>query len=121
MNLEVVKRDDLSSAQMLEKTIEMEREPELIDMLKELLIIVRKCGHITIVSYYMSSVESFPIDRVVISSVTVNAGRMAAQNCYPQILPSILIICRQQPGHFCAFKWKSREYCKIRVKSGAFC
>ncbi|KAI9910981.1 hypothetical protein PsorP6_010957 [Peronosclerospora sorghi] len=40
-------------------------------MRKELLIIVRKCGHISIVSDYMSSVESFKIGHVTMKSVTI--------------------------------------------------
>ncbi|KAI9911868.1 hypothetical protein PsorP6_009909 [Peronosclerospora sorghi] len=83
MNLEVVNRDYLSSAQVvakleqmlplssadaLEKTTVMEKQPELTDMLNELLIIVRRCGDISIVSDYVSSVESFPIGHVVMKS-----------------------------------------------------
>ncbi|KAI9906257.1 hypothetical protein PsorP6_003187 [Peronosclerospora sorghi] len=47
---------------VVEKTSGMEKQPELTNMLKELLIIVRKCGHILFVSDYMSSVESSRLD-----------------------------------------------------------
>ncbi|KAI9908104.1 hypothetical protein PsorP6_003582 [Peronosclerospora sorghi] len=69
----------------------MEKQPELTDMLKEPLIIFRKCGHISIVLDYMSSVESFPIGHVAIESVTVHTERKPAQ------------ILSQQPGHSMKF------------------
>ncbi|KAI9911350.1 hypothetical protein PsorP6_008681 [Peronosclerospora sorghi] len=154
MNLEVVNRDDLSSAQVvaklqhmlppagadvvidatgsstssgffakLEKTIGMEKQPELTDMLKELLMIVRKCGHISIVSDYMSSVESFPIGHVAMKSVTVHAGRTPAQKYYPQVFdaiesgeldPSVLI------SHRLALEELPEAYSRIGKKDSSF-
>ncbi|KAG3132027.1 Zinc-type alcohol dehydrogenase-like protein [Phytophthora cactorum] len=73
----------------LEKKIGMESQPEPTDTFKEMLMIVRKCGHISIVSDYMCAVGAFPIGHVAMKSVTVNAGRTPAQKYYPQVFDAI--------------------------------
>ncbi|CAI5743176.1 unnamed protein product [Peronospora destructor] len=154
MNLEVVDRRNLSSAQVvaklqevlppagadavidasggpasggflatLEKTIGMEEKPEPADTLKEMLTIVRKCGHISIVSDYVSSVESFPLGHIAMKSVTVHAGRTPAQKYYPQVFdaiksgeldPSVLI------SHRLALEEVPEAYSRIAKKDSTF-
>ncbi|CAI5720157.1 unnamed protein product [Hyaloperonospora brassicae] len=154
MNLDVVDRRDLSSAQVvakvqqmlppagadavidasgsstssgflakLEKSIGMEKQPEPTDTLKELLMIVRKCGHVSIVSDYMRSVGSFPIGPVAMKGVTVHAGRAPAQKYYPQVFgaiesgeldPSVLI------SHRLALEELPEAYSRIAKKDSGF-
>ncbi|KAE9040408.1 Zinc-type alcohol dehydrogenase-like protein [Phytophthora rubi] len=154
MNLEVVDRRELSSAQVvaklqqmlppagadavidasgcfpssgwmakLEKKIGMETQPEPTDTFNELLMIVRKCGHISIVSDYMRSVQSFPIGHVAMKSVTVHAGRTPAQKYYPQVFdaiesgeldPSVLI------SHRLALEDVPEAYSRIAKKDSGF-
>ncbi|KAL4155368.1 hypothetical protein PRNP1_007478 [Phytophthora ramorum] len=154
MNLEVVDRRDMSSAQVvaklqrmlppagadavvdasgctassgwmakLEKKIGMETQPEPTDTFKEMLMIVRKCGHISIVSDYMCSVQSFPIGHVAMKSVMVNAGRTPAQKYYPQVFdaiesgeldPSVLI------SHRLALEEVPEAYSRIAKKDSGF-
>ncbi|KAF4319528.1 hypothetical protein G195_004964 [Phytophthora kernoviae 00238/432] len=154
MNLEVVNRRDLSSAQIiaklqqmlppagadavidasgcsttggwmtkLEKKMGMETKPETTDMFKELLTIVRKCGHVAIVSDYMCSVEAFPIGHVAMKSLTVHAGRTPAQKYYPKVFdaiesgeidPSVLI------SHRLALEEVPQAYSCIAKKDGDF-
>jgi threonine dehydrogenase-like Zn-dependent dehydrogenase len=107
----------------LEKTIGMEKQPEPTDTFKEMLMIVRKCGHISIVSDYMSSVQSFPIGHVAMKSVVVNAGRTPAQKYYPQVFdaiesgeldPSVLI------SHRLALEEVPEAYTRIGKKDSGF-
>uniref|UniRef100_M4C3A6 Uncharacterized protein n=2 Tax=Hyaloperonospora arabidopsidis (strain Emoy2) TaxID=559515 RepID=M4C3A6_HYAAE len=154
MNLEVVDRQDLSSAQVveklhqmlppagadavidasgsatsggflakLEKSMGMEKQPEPTDTLKEMMMIVRKCGHVSIVSDYQRSVGSFPIGHVAMKSVTVHAGRTPAQKYYPQVFdaiesgeldPSVLI------SHHLALEEVPEAYSRIAKKDSGF-
>ncbi|OWZ22427.1 Alcohol dehydrogenase [Phytophthora megakarya] len=107
----------------LEKTIGLETQPEPTDTFKELLMIVRKCGHISIASDYMCSVESFPMGHVAMKSVTVNAGRTPAQKYYPQVFdaiesgeldPSVLI------SHRLALEEVPQAYSRIAKKDSSF-
>ncbi|CEG47849.1 glutathione-dependent formaldehyde dehydrogenase [Plasmopara halstedii] len=159
MNLHVINRLDLSSAQVvaklqqmlppggadavidtsscstssgwmatLEKTIGMENQPEPADTFKEMLMIVRKCGHLSIVSDYMCSVRSFPIGHIAMKSVTVHAGRTPAQKYYPQVFdaiesgeldPSVLISHRialeELPGAYSGISKKDGGYLKVFI------
>ncbi|KAK1946902.1 Zinc-type alcohol dehydrogenase-like protein [Phytophthora citrophthora] len=154
MNLKVIDRRDVSSAQLvtklqqmlppagadavidasgcststgflakLEKSMGMETQPEPTDTFKEMLMIVRKCGHISIVSDYMCSVQSFPVGHVAMKSVTVNAGRTPAQKYYPQVFdaiasgeldPSVLI------SHHLALEEVPEAYSRIAKKGSGF-
>jgi len=107
----------------LEKKMGMESEPEPTDTFKEMLMLVRKCGHISIVSDYMTSVQSFPIGHVAMKSVVVNAGRTPAQKYYPQVFdaiesgeldPSVLI------SHRLALEEVPEAYARIAKKDPGF-
>ncbi|RLN21572.1 hypothetical protein BBJ28_00023188 [Nothophytophthora sp. Chile5] len=120
LNLEVVDRRDLTSAQViaklqemlplagadavidasgcatpggwmakLEKKMGMETPPEPTEMFKELLTIVRKYGHVAIVSDYTCCVDAFPIGHVAMKNLTVRSGRCPAQKYYPQVFDAI--------------------------------
>ncbi|KAG1693393.1 hypothetical protein DVH05_023478 [Phytophthora capsici] len=107
----------------LEKSMGMETQPEATDTFKEMLMIVRKCGHISIVSDYMCSVQSFPVGHVAMKGVTVNAGRTPAQKYYPQVFdaiasgeldPSVLI------SHRLALEEVPEAYSRIAKKDSGF-
>ncbi|POM74688.1 Alcohol dehydrogenase [Phytophthora palmivora] len=112
----------------LEKTFGMETEPEPADTFKEMLMIVRKCGHISIATDYMRSIPSFPIGHVATKSVTVHAGRTPAQKYYPKVYaaiesgeldPSVLISHRlaleEVPEAYSRIAKKERGFLKVFV------
>lgn len=107
----------------LEKKMGMETDPEPTDLFKEMLMIVRKCGHIAVVSDYMCAVESFPIGHLAMKGVTVHAGRTPAQKYYPQVFdaiesgeidPSVLI------SHHLALEEIPAAYSRIAKKDSGF-
>ncbi|TDH68018.1 hypothetical protein CCR75_003797 [Bremia lactucae] len=107
----------------LEKTVGMDSDLEPSAIFNEMLRIVRKCGHVSIVSDYRRSMESFPIGHVAMKGVTISAGRPPAQKYYPQVFeaiesgeldPSVLI------SHRLALEELPEAYSRIAKKDGNF-
>ncbi|TMW56297.1 hypothetical protein Poli38472_008945 [Pythium oligandrum] len=71
----------------MEKAVGVEKESA--DLLKEIMTVARKCGHVGVIADYNAQTDGFPIGHIMMKHLTLRAGQTPVQKYFKEVLDAI--------------------------------